>query len=261
MKKDEREIARILERNLVPEVERREMERLERQARLQMEQMDILTWNAFPYRLMRQIPYITSWIWAVQALVVIVFAVLLRQGQGAANLLLLIMLSMGPLLALLLVVDVARSYGCNMWEMEAVCRYDLGQVTAMRMCIVGGADMAVLAACCCLYGRGRGSIWEFGLLAVFPFFVSSSVYLWELKRFSGSCSIYVLALTGAGLGLAGCPALNRAYNWMAAGRLEWAPALTLCMLGAAGAAMAYHAAGLCRHGWMKGGESGGWSLG
>ena len=132
----------------------------------------------------------------------------------------------GPVLALLPGVDMVRSYGCNMWEMEAACRYDLRQIMAMRMCIVGGTDLAILAAGCLLYGRQKGNIWEFALFVLLPFFMNCSVYLWEINHFAGRCSSLMLGATGAGLTCIGTPLLLRIHERMVQDILEWAPVFT-----------------------------------
>lgn len=257
----EQELGRILAQNLPPEVKREEIMRLKREMRVQADTMprSILQESSFLHVLLRQIPYITTWIWGVQIGIVIFFALLLQGNLERQEPILFMSLS-GPVLALLLVVDIVRSFGCNMWEMEAACRHDLRQLTAMRMCIVGAADTAVLTAGCALWGKRMGNIWEFALFAVLPFFLSSTVYLWELKIFSGKCGGYVLAVTGMALMLVCVPALRMIHAEMLAYYLDLAPVITACASVLSGIIAVCAAAGLC--GGLKSGkgETRRWSL-
>lgn len=257
----EEELRRILARNLPPEVKREEIIRLKQKMRLRADTMpqSILPESSFFHVLLRQIPYITTWVWGVQIGVVAFFALLLQGNLDSQQPVFLMSLS-GPLLALLLVVDIARSFGCNMWEMEAACRHDLRKLTAMRMCIVGAADTAVLTAGCALWGKREGSIWEFALFAVLPFFLSSTVYLWELKIFSGKCGGYALAMTGMVLTLVCVPALRMIHAGMLAYYLDLAPVITACASILSGVIAVCAAVGLC--GGLKSGkgETRRWSL-
>lgn len=212
-KRDEKEISRILNRNRAPDIKEEKTAQLKRELHARMESMDILTRISFPDRLLRQIPYIAPWVWALQACFVLLFAV--ASGLDGDRMETFMLLSCaGPLLALLPAVDIARSFGCNMWEMEAACRYDLRRITGMRLCIVGGADVAVLAFGGILYVKEQGSLWKFGFFVLLPFLLSSCVYLWELNHFSRKCSGFLLCATGVGLNAIGCPLLQDVFYWM-----------------------------------------------
>ena len=257
----EEELRRILARNRPPEVKEEEIARLKQKVRIQA---DAMPWYSPPENslfgmLLRQIPYITAWVWAVQMGTVVFFALLYRDFLESRKALLLMSLA-GPVLALLLVVDLVRSFGCNMWEMEAACRYDLRVLTAMRMCIVGAADAAVLAAGGALYGKKEGNLWEFALYVALPFLISSSVYLWELKLFPGKCGGYMLAVTGVGLILFGIPVLRMLHEGMLAFYRDLAPRFTAGALGVFGVIAICAAVRLC--GGLKSGkgEREKWSL-
>lgn len=257
----EEELRRILARNLPPEVRKEEIARLKREMRIQADAMPRYSppEDSLPGMLLRQIPYITTWVWTVQIGAVVFFALLYRDFFESREPLLLMSLT-GPVLALLLVVDLMRSFGCNMWEMEAACRHDLRQLTAMRMCIVGAADTAVLAAGCALYGKKEGNIWEYALFVVLPFLISSSVYLWELKLFPKKYGGYVLAVTGIVLAMIGTPALRMIHGRMLALCLDRAPRYTAGALAIFGIITICTAVRLC--GGLKSGKRGmeKWSL-
>ena len=130
----------------------------------------------------------------------------------------------------------------------------------MRMCIVGAADMAVLAAGSAFYGRKEGNIWEFALFVVLPFLMSSSVYLWELKLFPNKCGGYVLAVTGIVLMLVCMPVLRMIHGRMLTFCLNLAPRFTVLALAFFGIMTICAAVRLC--GGLKSGKRGmeKWSL-
>lgn len=257
----EKELRRILAQNPLPEAKREEIVRLKQEIRMRADTMPGYSPpdNSLFMMLLRQIPYITAWVWTVQMGTVIFFALLYRDVFESREPLLLMSLA-GPVLALLLVVDLVKSFGCNMWEMEAACRHDLRQLTAMRMCIVGAADMAVLAAGSAFYGRKEGNIWEFALFVVLPFLMSSSVYLWELKLFPNKCGGYVLAVTGIVLMLVCMPVLRMIHGRMLTFCLNLAPRFTVLALAFFGIMTICAAVRLC--GGLKSGKRGmeKWSL-
>ena len=232
--RDVKVIGRLFNRDSAPDIKKEKTAQLKRELHARTECMDILPRISYPDRLLLQIRYIAPWVWALQACVVLIFAATMRHAGQEAEIYVFLACT-GPLLALLPAVDIVRSFGCNMWEMEAACRYDLRQITGMRLWIVGGADAAVLVFEGCLYVRERGNLWEFGLFVLFPFLLSSSVYLWELNHFSGKCSGFLLCSTGVGLNVTGCPILlgmlrqmPAEYPWSA----SWLTALLLAMAAA-----------------------------
>ena len=257
-KRGEEEISRILNRNKAPDIREEKMTNLKRELYARMECIDILPQISFPDRLLRQIPYIAPWVWALQVCVVLLFAVAPELDRDGMEIFVFLSCT-GPLLAILPTVDIVRSFGCNMWEMEAACRYDLRQITGMRLCIVGGADVAVLVFGGVLYVRKQGSLWEFGLSVLLPFLLSSSVYLWELNHFSRKCSGFLLCATCVGLNVIGLPILEHMFYRI---RMEcrWrAPVLTALSLVFATALAAYSIMRL--YGGLKErGESRRWNL-
>lgn len=257
-REDGREIGRILSRNRGPDVEIGRVAQLKGELRAQAERMDFLPQASLPDRLARQIPYIAPWVWVVQAGVVLLFALLLGEAREVLERFLFLSFT-GPLLALLPAVDLVRSFGCNMWEMEAACRYDLRQITAMRMCVVGGVDAAVLAFGGCLSQSRQGSVWEFGLFVLLPFLLGSGVYLWELNRFRGRGAGFVLCATGVGLNAAAVPVLQSLFHGIRTAHPGREAAFTALLLGLA-AVPAIGGTVLLYSGLRERGESGRWSL-
>lgn len=245
-KTDEEKTARFLEQNQVPNPLPENIARLKQEVRIRAESMPLMLPHnaALPDRLLRQLPYISLWIWPVQFFVLLLFFLLLWRETVSMETLVLLSFT-GPLLAILPMADIVRSFGCNMWEMESACRYDLRQITAMRLCIVGGGDILVLTFGCLLYGKRLNAIWEFGLYILLPFLISSCIYLWELNHFSRKCSIYMLSATGIMLIIVGSVVLQNIYNWIRTDSFKWIPTVTLTAVIAFGAATLYGAVSLC----------------
>lgn len=245
-KSDAEKIARFLEQNQSPKPMPEKIVRLKQDVKIQAESMACVLPPdaALPDRLLRQLPYISLWIWPLQFLVLLSFFLLFQREKLTVETLVLLSFT-GPLLAILPIADLVRSFGCNMWEMESACRYDLRQITAMRLCIIGGGDILVLLLGCCLYGRRFSAIWEFGLYILLPFLISSCVYLWELNHFSRKCGIYMLGTTGILLCIAGSVVLQNFYRLIRAGRQKWIPAGTMTAVIVFAAAALYGAVCLC----------------
>lgn len=260
-KTGEEELGKVLMGNQAPQPRREQIEKLKAEVLRQAvrENLADLERASLPDRMLRQIPYVSFWVWAVQGMVLVLTAAALKSDLAAVEPVLVLGFA-APVLALLLAVDIVRSWGSGMWEMEAACRHDLRQVTAMRMCVVGAVDLAVLGTEGLLYRQQGGSLWEFGLLAVVPFFLNTSVYLWELNHFSRRCSAYVLGATGVVLNLACISGLGRIRAGMGDEYREWLPGAALGAAVLFGGTTVYGAVRLCRGLKNREGEDKGWSL-
>lgn len=228
-RREKEQIERILMRNRPPETDEEKISALKRELDVRAGSMDLQACapgEPYGVRLLRQIPYITGWVWIVQAAAAVLFGFAASESMTGMEAAIFFSFA-APVLALLPVVDIVRSYGHNMCEMEAACRYDLRQITAMRMCVIGGADILLLALSGCLYQEKCGSIWEFILFVLLPFLASSSLYCWELHRFSAGCSGFVLLGTGILLELGCYPVLRDIYLRMTLEHPERIPAIAL----------------------------------
>ncbi|MCR2048402.1 hypothetical protein NSB25_13995 [Acetatifactor muris] len=245
-KTGEQKMKDFLALNQAPEPLPEKAAHLKQEVRLRAESMAFaLPQNSsLPDRLLRQLPYISLWIWPIQLLVLLLFFLLLRQKAVGMETLILLSFT-GPLLAILPMADIIRSFGCNMWEMESACRYDFRQITAMHLCIIGSGDIFILIFGCCLYGKRLSATWEFSLYIILPFLISSCIYLWELNHFSRKCNIYMLSATGTMLCIIGSSGLQHIYHLIQTGRLQWIPAFTMTAVIAFSTAAVYSAVRLC----------------
>lgn len=246
-RKEEKRIKRILMRNCPPETDREKVSAFKRELNSRAAGMDLQVYapgESFGTRILRQVPYITGWVWIVQAAAVALLGV--AAGKNITDMETGMFFSLSaPVLALLPVVDIVRSYGHNMCEMEAACRYDLRQITAMRMCVIGGADILLLTLGGWFYREKCGSIWEFVLFVLLPFLASSSLYCWELHRFSAGCSGFALLGTGILLEFVCYPVLRDVYLRMTAEHPEQIPAAALSAAAVLSVILAFLSVRLC----------------
>lgn len=219
VKRREKKLGDVLAKNKVPDIDRKiRQQALDRLCR-SAEGMDMLSHTPFFKRLFRQAEYISPAVWIVQASVILIFAAVMAQDFDVVKSAIILSVT-APAMGLLLVVDVVRSYGSNMWEMETACRYDLRQITAMRMCLIGGGDLLVLGGGLCAFGIFKGSCWIFILYVLLPFFLISSLYMWELIRFTRKCSPFVLLSTGIVLEVIMVNGGYMLYEWVQKGLPE-----------------------------------------
>lgn len=80
-----------------------------------------------------------------------------------------------PLLGALLVPELARSFSEGMWEMEQVCFYNLGEIMAFKMVILGGVSGVLIAFGAAATRMETGSFLDFELWICLPFLAVSSL--------------------------------------------------------------------------------------
>lgn len=147
-----------------------------------------------PFRqlLLEQAEYISPLTWLLQGAVFIVLC-FLGVGSGGVSGLGITAAAM-PFLGVVGVSEIAKSYSCNMWELEMSCRYNLKSIFAMRMLLTGlGNGICLLTASGLAYLGQENSISVVALTVITPFCLSNAVYLQLLIRLQRKCTNYVLA--------------------------------------------------------------------
>lgn len=79
------------------------------------------------------------------------------------------------------VMELSKSIACHMAEIEQSCYFNLGQIWSLRLILLGGADLCVLA--CLILGlwvRGSFGLVALGLYLLVPFVLSNLCYLFFL---------------------------------------------------------------------------------
>ena len=79
------------------------------------------------------------------------------------------------------VMELSKSMACHMAEIEQSCYFNLGQIWSLRLILLGGADLCVLACLVLgLWGRGSFGLVALGLYLLVPFVLSNLCYLFFL---------------------------------------------------------------------------------
>ena len=106
--------------------------------------------------------------------------------------------------------ELCRSFSCRMWELEQSCKYDLRQIMALRLGLLGGLDLVLLAGAAAVAGRRTGlPLWETALYLLVPFNLTciASFFALRLARGKGAAALAVPA--GVGTALASSAAVSR----------------------------------------------------
>ena len=148
--------------------------------------MDYLPPQSYTGQILTQMSFISGWVWFAQAAILfLVFFYVFQADPLQVN---MMMLCLAPGLSLILIYEMSKSFRVNVWEMEAACRYNLAQIFFFRLCILFGGDFLVLTGALIAYCMVDGLLWQFCLFALLPFFLSSAVSLYALRRIGNRCN-------------------------------------------------------------------------
>lgn len=181
--------------------------------------------------------------WGIQALLfmLLIWFSMDITGQAKWRIMLL------PLMGLLGICEVCRSFQREMWELELACRFSLTQIMVRKLLVFGGMDLFVLAVLTVADTGGAGIITMAWTLLI-PFFLMNAFYLFLLNRVRLCRNNYVMcgvmiAMTAVS-GLAVSEA--ESWSWMVRGVMQ--PAGTMAVLLLSMVLMVYNAVRLCRSG-------------
>ena len=123
-------------------------------------------------RIVNQFRYISPLLWLSQLLAVGLCMLLIhRMGNDADMTAVLSAISF--IVALLGVIgfpEVCKSFSCQMWELEQSCKYNLRQITAIRLSIIGTIDLIVLLTITLFTSlQTKLPAWEMALYLFVPF--------------------------------------------------------------------------------------------
>ena len=166
-KEAQEQVRQLLQQNTVPKVEMAQKRVLLR-LNQDVKKMDYSNPQSLAEKILIQVSYLSPWIWLVQACLLAMsfyYSYLDRSDYMGVFILFL-----APCLTLILLWELGRILGRNMWEMEAACRYDLPQLFLFRLCILSGADFLVLGSVLTVFCRTGGLLWQFALSVLLPFF-------------------------------------------------------------------------------------------
>lgn len=185
------ELRPLLEKNTVPPIRSdlrcAQIQLLTHNAR----SMDILSRRSLLEHILLQATYLSRWIWLAQAALL---AVLFFYGfQGDPFQMLPCILLTAPFLTLCLLYEVSKSLAFGMWELEAPCRYSHLQLLTMRLCFLSGTDTVVLLGALLSFRMVGGSLWQFALYVLLPFFLASAFCLHIIRIQANRISQYLVS--------------------------------------------------------------------
>lgn len=151
-----------------------------------IQDMDYFPRQSFAGQILTQMSFISGWVWFAQAgILFLLFFYVFKAHPVQVN---MMMLCLAPGLSLILVYEMTKSFRINIWEMESACRYNLAQIFFFRLCILFGGDFLVLTGALIAYRMVNGLLWQFCLFALLPFFLSSAISLFALRRIGNRCN-------------------------------------------------------------------------
>lgn len=123
-------------------------------------------------RIVNQFRYISPLLWLSQLLAIGLCMLLIRQmGSGADRTAILSAISF--IVALLGVIgfpEICKSFSWQMWELEQSCKYNLRQITAIKLSIIGAADLIIILAITLFTSLQTNlPMWEMALYFFVPF--------------------------------------------------------------------------------------------
>lgn len=198
--------------------------------------------QSFTGQILTQLSFLSGWIWLAQAgMLFLLFLCFFGADPAQVN---MMMFCLASGLSLILTFEISKSFRADVWEMEAACRYNLAQIFFFRLCILSGGDFLVLTAALIIYRMTGGPLWQFCLFTLLPFFLSSAVSLYALRRIGNRChstAIAVIPLFSVNLTAWLIPAIEEFLSGMGISLSQAMPVMTLLAL----AFLLYHAGRLC----------------
>lgn len=211
---NEQKMKKLLRTYDVPNASPGKMQETARLAKAALEKARTRQRTGFIQLFKGQIRYVSPFVWLAQALLLGVCAALLflsrREEYSLAQIkqLFLLLSSAAPLLTLTGVPEIAKSISHNMQEIELSCKHSLQRLMAVRLILIGSADVLVLTVLLVL-----GNAWydcdavRLILYLLVPFNVACAVCLWVIARARNAVANVICAAICALL-LAGFLALS-----------------------------------------------------
>lgn len=154
-------------------------------------------------RIVNQFKYISPLLWLSQLLAIGICMLLISQIDSNTDMT-AILSAISFIVALLGVVgfpEVCKSFSYQMWELEQSCKYNLRQIVAIKLSIIGTIDLIIILAVTLFTSiQTKLPMWEMALYLFVPFNLACivSFFITGLARNKNS----VLPIFPAGFGIA-----------------------------------------------------------
>lgn len=184
-KETEKNLKELLQKYPPPDPNAGKRQTLIAQLASDAEKMDYLTREPFLKRIRSIASSFSVWTWMAHFALLLLFFYGFLSEDG--SLFTATLLSLAPGLVLLLLYELSKTFGNNMWEMESACRYNLPQLFFLRLTLLGGMDFVILTLCLAVFRMTGGLLWEFAVYTLLPFFLLSSFCLLLIRRLGSRC--------------------------------------------------------------------------
>lgn len=184
-KKADDRFRQLLQMNTIPEPEAGKRRTLINQLTSEAVNMDYMEQESFVEKVLTLGSYFSPWVWIAQAAFPALLFICAFHEQ---EMVLPCLCALAPGLTLIMLSELSKTFGNNMWEMEAVCRYNLPQIFFLRITLLSGIDLIILTATLAVFRMTGGELWQFAVYALLPFFLLSSLCLLLLWHFGSRCS-------------------------------------------------------------------------
>ena len=203
---------KVLNEYEVPVILNTKMQETIRCAKAELQKQNLLARPSFIKVLIGQIQYISSTVWIAQIVFIGIFSVLLLNSKTnlIPNITLMPVISAcGPIIALIGVPELSKSFTHSMWELEESCTFNLCKLMSMRLMIVGMIDIIVMTILVAISSTVFvGSFISLVLYMFVPFNVASFIYLTVFNRIKNKNVNYIIVAIGIFISLA----LNQISN-------------------------------------------------
>lgn len=169
-------------------------------AKKEFERTGTLYKISFLELLVGQIKYISPYLWGIQAALLLIISGFLFASNGTHNAdqSIIVILSMAsPIIALVVIPELAKSFNHHMWEMESACKFNLQKLVAIRLILIGVIDLFIITIIIII----TSIVYELNLLNIIlyilvPFNLASSVYLFILRKLRGKAATMTCLAAG-----------------------------------------------------------------
>ena len=165
-------------------------------------------------RIGNQFKYISPLLWLSQLLAVGLCIFLISQINSSTDIT-AVLSAISCIVALLGVVgfpEVCKSFSYQMWELEQSCKYNLRQIVAIKLSIIGTTDLLIVLMITLLTSiQTNLPIWEMALYLFVPFNLACIVSFFVTSLARNKNWIFPIFPAGFGLSFLMVLCINRFY--------------------------------------------------
>ena len=163
-------------------------------------------------RIVNQFKYISPLLWFSQLLAIGICMLLISQISSDTDMT-AILSAISFIVALLGVVgfpEVCKSFSYQMWELEQSCKYNLRQIVAIKLSIIGTIDLIILLAIALFTSlQTELPMWEMALYLFVPFNLACIVSFFVTSLARNKNSVFPIFPAGFGFSFLMLLCINR----------------------------------------------------